>query len=155
MGNLKPPPDKIRCPRCDLWLNPDRFYKSKGRRPYGLSSRFKKCERGRLDAIPKKERTTDELRQIYAEHNMKRKFGLSWDDYLAMVERADGVCEICGKAETQVHHATGQAQRLSVDHDSETGLIRGILCSRCNRGIGFLQHDPDLLAAAIAYLATH
>lgn len=160
---MKTPPSKIRCPRCGLHLSPDRFYKSTGRRPYGLSSSCKKCERVRLDKISsdfrKGERLEDpEKRQARLirsmKNNLKRKFGIDLEQYWDMVNAAKGVCEICGKVESQIHHATGEAQNLSVDHDETTGKIRGILCSTCNRGIGFLQHDKQILQAAIKYLET-
>lgn len=41
---------------------------------------------------------------------------------------------------------------LHVDHDAETGKVRGMLCTNCNRGIGFLKHDTEILARAIKYL---
>lgn len=96
---------------------------------------------------------TDEVQKLrWVDGNLKKKFGISFEEYQVLVQKANSVCQICKLPETQIHHATGAPQRLAVDHDAESGEIRGILCSRCNRGIGFLQHDPVILAAAIDYL---
>lgn len=54
-------------------------------------------------------------------------------------------CAICG--------AEPEGRRLAVDHDDETGQARGLLCGLCNKGIGLLQHDPQVLTRAAAYLA--
>jgi hypothetical protein len=57
---------------------------------------------------------------------------------------------ICG---TDDPGGTGSNNRqFSIDHDHNTGEIRGLLCNNCNVGIGMLQHDPQLLACAIHYL---
>lgn len=53
-------------------------------------------------------------------------------------------CAICGREPG--------SRRLHVDHCHETGLIRGLLCSRCNSGIGLLRDDPELLKTAYNYL---
>jgi len=56
-----------------------------------------------------------------------------------------GVCAICGGI-------NDNDDALSVDHDHETGRIRGLLCSKCNKGLGSFNDDPELLRKAIAYL---
>ncbi len=77
---------------------------------------------------------------------IKNKYGLSSEDYQKMIKEQDNVCKICGKPEA------GYPGKLSVDHNHETGKIRGLLCHGCNCGIGFLKEDPEILKRAIAYL---
>jgi hypothetical protein len=60
------------------------------------------------------------------------------------------VCDICKRPEEQTRG--GVVRLLNRDHDHATGAWRGVLCSRCNTGIGYFRDDPELLAAAIAYL---
>jgi len=68
-----------------------------------------------------------------------------------MHDDREGLCDICGKEET-VLGSTGKVKALAVDHDHGTGRIRGLLCNNCNRGIGLLDKEPDLLRRALAYL---
>ena len=72
-----------------------------------------------------------------------RKFGLSDSEYEAL--HAIGRCEICGAPPPA-------ERRLSIDHDHQTGVVRGLLCNPCNMGIGLLQDSPEVLTAAAAYL---
>ena len=60
-------------------------------------------------------------------------------------------CAICGEPETAVSR-TGRPKSISVDHDHDTGRIRGVLCDRCNRALGYLRDNPDLLRRAADYL---
>lgn len=60
--------------------------------------------------------------------------------------KQNNVCAICKKPEM------AKRGTLAIDHDKITGKIRGLLCFKCNFGIGYLQHDTELLAAAIKYL---
>lgn len=53
-------------------------------------------------------------------------------------------CEICGVTEATV--------TLCVDHNHETGMLRGLLCNNCNAGIGLLGDSADRLEAAAKYL---
>ena len=59
--------------------------------------------------------------------------------------RQDGVCAIC-------HQTCSTGRMLAIDHDHDSGSVRGLLCSKCNPGIGFFQHDSARLESAIAYL---
>ena len=78
---------------------------------------------------------------------LERKFGMTYDDFCEKERSQGGVCAICGKFET---HRRGQ--RLCVDHDHETGQVRGLLCHHCNTALGLLGDDVSNLEAAIRYL---
>lgn len=67
-----------------------------------------------------------------------------------MVVAQDGRCAICREEETAT--ARGRVRSLAVDHDHETGAVRGLLCSRCNTALGLFRDNPALLLEAIAYL---
>jgi len=86
----------------------------------------------------------------YRRIQLRCKFGITVEDYDAMYAKQAGVCGICGKPETR--KVKGTLCHLAVDHDHETGKIRGLLCSKCNRGIGLLQDDIQLLSKAVAWL---
>jgi hypothetical protein len=88
--------------------------------------------------------------ESYRNRQLTTKFGLSLDEYNAILEDQGGVCAICGDAETKMWK--GRLCNLAVDHDHKTGRVRGLLCSNCNRGIGLLQDDIERLQAAINYL---
>ena len=83
--------------------------------------------------------------------NLRKAFGISIEEYEAMVLKQGGVCAIC-KGKPALRH--GEA-RLHVDHDHVTGKIRALLCSKCNLGIGQFQDSVLLLHSAIAYLEMH
>lgn len=72
-------------------------------------------------------------------------------EYVALFQRQDGLCAICGKQETTVSKF-GNLHALGVDHCHVTNVIRGLLCHRCNRGLGQFQHDTRLLMTAVRYL---
>ena len=77
-----------------------------------------------------------------------KKYLLTPAAYNERLDAQGGVCRICQKTP----NGKKAAARLHVDHDRETGALRGLLCSNCNMGIGHLKHDPETLRAAIRYL---
>lgn len=77
------------------------------------------------------------------EYRLKRKYGLTIENYNRMYTEQNGRCKICRK-----HY-----DKLFVDHDHSTGKIRNLLCNTCNSGLGLFQEDPIILASAIQYLA--
>jgi hypothetical protein len=74
--------------------------------------------------------------------HLKRKYGLTLEDFDAMLESQGGGCAICGRPDAD-----------NVDHDHETGRVRGILCWNCNVAIGQFEDDADRVVMAAAYLA--
>ena len=70
-----------------------------------------------------------------------KKYGITVEQYTQMMEDQDGFCAIC-YAEPATH----------IDHDHETGRVRGLLCGACNRGLGQFKEDADTVAFAAAYL---
>lgn len=60
---------------------------------------------------------------------LKHRFDLTVEQYDAMLEKQGGVCGMCGQT-------CSSGRRLAVDHDHQTGRVRGLLCVRCNRGLG-------------------
>ena len=78
-----------------------------------------------------------------------RQHGITPEERDVMIAERDGRCDICG--ERPVSPLPTQNQ-LHVDHDHNTGKIRGLLCSRCNRAIGALGDSVEGLLRAITYL---
>lgn len=72
-----------------------------------------------------------------------RRYGLTRDQYEALIIRSAGACAICEEVPTGT---------LYVDHDHDTGAVRGLLCSHCNFLLGNARNSPDRLLAAAAYL---
>jgi hypothetical protein len=83
--------------------------------------------------------------------NLKQNFGISIEQYQEMFDAQGGVCSICGKPETAKSNR-GELKMLAVDHDHKTGKIRGLLCQKCNNGIGHFEDNGNLLLRAIRYL---
>ena len=86
-------------------------------------------------------------------NDLKKTTGLTRHQYEIMYQRQDGHCAICRRKDTIKQRASID-RLLGVDHDHETGQIRGLLCYNCNLGIGHLKDSPDILREAIRYLET-
>lgn len=107
--------------------------------PDRVRARAAKAARERWNHNP------DKMRKAKFASALKSRFGMSMDDYQALIAKQGGGCAICKtvlEGLRQVH----------TDHDHGTGLVRGILCQRCNLGLGHFRDDTKLLRAAIGYL---
>ena len=78
-------------------------------------------------------------------YHLKRKYGLTLEEYGAMLEAQNHVCAICLEARPD-------ERTLHVDHDHETGVIRGLLCFRCNNALGDFREEYELFQRAANYL---
>lgn len=85
-------------------------------------------------------------------YQLNHLYGISLEDFDEMYRRQDGRCAICRRPEAELR---GRHTRLCVDHNHDTGAVRGLLCAECNLGIGALRGDdgPELLQRAVEYLS--
>lgn len=67
---------------------------------------------------------------------IEKTYGITSEQYWALYEAQGGHCYIC-------QWATGASRLLAVDHCHDTGYVRGLLCSVCNKFIGYLRNSPD------------
>lgn len=89
----------------------------------------------------------------YFFNQIKAKYGISKQDYLNMKEAQNNKCAICFEEETAPNTwKEDLSRRLAIDHDHRTGLVRGLLCYRCNTTLGKVDDNIKLLQNMIAYL---
>jgi hypothetical protein len=159
-----------RCKGCGLFKSLADFYANpKGRG--GLRPECKECtkqrrldwyarnrereiERVRVWSLAHPECVADRIRKATGspekkladrKSHLKRKYGITLDDYERMFAAQSGVCAICGEARPE-------ERTLHVDHDHETGIVRGLLCFRCNQAIGSLRETYEIFQRAADYL---
>lgn len=72
------------------------------------------------------------------------RHGITPEEFWAMYEEQDGCCPICDEVV--------EAEDSAIDHNHETGQVRGILCKTCNRALGLLKDSPSNLSRAFDYL---
>jgi len=144
------PADELQCHRCGESKPADEFY------PHASTARgyqywCKNCcaqgrrERARIPQDPN-------LTRKYA---LKTAYRITPEEYDTMYKRQEGRCAICGDRKSSWQPGMGVKGRqlfLVVDHDHQTGRIRGLLCTRCNIGIGQFREDPAIMNAAIQYV---
>jgi hypothetical protein len=90
--------------------------------------------------------STEKARKAGIDRHLTKTYGISADQYDALLASQGGVCAICQKPPGRFK------RRLAVDHHHASGAVRGILCVHCNRAIGLLLDRPDLCMAAASYL---
>lgn len=92
-------------------------------------------------------RNYDKQIKRFRENGLIRKYGISVEDYQRMLDRQEGRCAICGADKPGRNNKT-----FAVDHSHIDGSVRGLLCIKCNSGIGFFRDDPSLIRRAAFYV---
>jgi Recombination endonuclease VII len=88
----------------------------------------------------------------YMKRFYKNKYGISFEDYEAMLKKQNGLCAICRNPSTRVDARSKKIQRLNIDHCHTTRKVRGLLCSKCNHGIGLFGDNILLFESCIRYI---
>lgn len=138
-----------KCYVCKRVLSFSEFYPNRWRAS-GIHGECKECSRKQTKQrrINNPNMVADDRR-----YNIKRKYRISVLEYDLLFAAQLGLCSICKQPETAMWK--GRPKPLAVDHCHVTGENRGLLCSKCNVGLGYFRESAELLKAAITYLQTH
>jgi hypothetical protein len=79
-----------------------------------------------------------------------RTYGITAEQYYEMLDEQEGKCAICKSDSPNSERI--ESGKLFIDHCHETKKVRGLLCAKCNFGIGYLNDDVSLLQSAIEYI---
>jgi hypothetical protein len=82
--------------------------------------------------------------------HLRRQFGMSRKDFDKMLSEQGSVCAICSNPQ----RSRGK-KNLAVDHDKETGIVRRLLCDKCNMALGLMDHNPGIAVRIALYLMQH
>jgi len=159
------------CTECSVEKEISEFYKVP-RGKFGVMGKCKECIKKyqkdyHSEHPEKKQKYRNENKNIIRERNinyhinnpeakkrqaLKRTYGITLEQYNKLFESQNGVCAICGKPETDTNNRTNKVIQIAVDHNHQTGNVRGLLCGKCNRMLGLVDDKIEVLIKAIDYL---
>lgn len=130
----------------------EEFHRNNNNRTDGRAGKCKPCS-----AIYNKEwqaRNPEKARESWKKAELKsrnplrdraRKYGLTRAELVAMIESAEGKCQICDR----------ETERLAVDHCHNSRKVRGLLCLQCNTALGSFEDDLERMQKAVEYVKLH
>ena len=124
------------CTTCGVFKTVEHFKLEKDSRAFGGITMRSKC------------RPCEEHRK-WKKFIVKR-YGITHEEYYEMLAQQNNGCKICGS--TDNNNERCESNRLFIDHCHKTNKVRGLLCSKCNHGLGQFNDDIDRLQKAIEYL---
>lgn len=104
-------------------------------------------ERLRIEGV-RKQRERREARldhETRRRRDLRKKYGITVEDWDRLHDLQLGRCAIC-------HLPLAEVTKVCVDHDHVTGAVRGLLCTRCNQGLGYFQDSSEMLLSAARYI---
>jgi len=125
-----------KCRICNIVKSIQEFRPYGGNRK-GVRTLCRKCE---LDIRRKYEYPYRAEKAKY--YKIKDRYGLTKEEYDSLIEN-NPVCKSCKEEFTNTPH---------VDHDHKTGIVRGLLCNKCNKALGLLNDDPIKIVNLLQYL---
>ncbi len=135
------------CRTCNLEAKHQRYLNDPAT-AIARAKRWQQANPERVNATQRARRAKPEVKRRARADHLQRKFGMTIEQYDAMLEAQGGGCFICGRPPRE-------DISLHVDHDHSTGKVRGILCFCCNNALADFQDDPSLLRKAASYVTTN
>jgi hypothetical protein len=149
-GAKRDPDDRLHVGYCGV------CFRAYNRKRYAEDGRriTANCSMCGIERVPE-----DRVHQAYCPDcfnawRIQRTYGITPDDYAAMLEKQGGGCAICGVQQSQMWRES-RRRPLVIDHCHTSGKIRALLCDYCNRGLGQFRDSPALLRKAAEYLEAH
>jgi hypothetical protein len=130
-----------KCSKCNLEKDLNQFHK-RSNRPCGVRSICKECYK----VYPK---ILKSRLNYMREYDLMKSYNITIQKYNEMLLNQNGKCGICQR---DYKTLIGRKKFLCVDHNHKTNQVRGLLCDKCNRGIGMFNDCKDLLIVASEYL---
>ncbi|MNZ37629.1 Recombination endonuclease VII [compost metagenome] len=127
------------CTTCGEFKPYSQFFNSSQYKD-GYGYRCKSCDTVARKKFRAKHEVREKARQRY--RLVKCKYGLSKEEYDALLDKCDNCCMLCGD----------RPDFLCVDHCHTTNKARGLLCTKCNKGLGLLGDTKESLLKALKYL---
>lgn len=139
---------KAKCPKCGE-TDVSKFAKNSSK-PNGLQGYCRTCQSDM--------NRTSKVRHQRVPQNWKYRYNLTEKRYYEFFEAQGGVCALCGRPERMTRR--GKVIRLSIDHDhlccpgnkSCGKCVRGLLCNRCNKHLGYWGEDISIFEKAVSYV---
>ncbi len=131
----------IRCKDCDILIDSTNYVNNS----FGIRSKCRICfnlekRMGQsYSSLPK------EQKEKYENRRRKNKYGITGEDYNKLLKLQLEVCAICKQK-------CSSGDNLCVDHNHETGKIRGLLCRKCNLAVNLVQENEDTVWALMDYI---
>ena len=136
-----------KCNKCSQVKPITEFYKT-GRKtdkdPNNRHYTCKDCTKKRLKVSPSQ--SPERKRELF----LKRNYGITPDEYDAMLEMQSSKCAVC-----KTDAPGGKHNVFCVDHDHVTGKVRELLCKDCNIVLGIINDSPEHLGRLMAYIVKH
>ncbi len=151
-----------KCIECQTMKPVGDFHKDKSRAD-GLSNRCKSCRCKYEEVIQKNCVACGDMFSVSGKAKAQKycgrvcqrvhiRFGIDEYKLEDLLLRSDYKCAICGNPETNIDKRTGKVYELCIDHDHQTGEVRGVLCCSCNAAIGYFKDNIEIMQKATEYL---
>jgi len=133
------------CPSCETALPIAAFAINKSGRVGQARAYCKPCSVQKHQL--RRQQNPEHVLNIERKSKFKRQYGISLEQYEEMLQNQGYGCALCG-----VKKPSERTKYFAVDHCHNTGKVRGLLCTKCNRGLGLFNDRTEVLQKAINYL---
>lgn len=150
-GPTLPISEEKRCFSCTNTKSILDFHKGADRckdcaKVYAKEYREKNPEKAKAASKTAYKKNQEKHKKRVEVRRLERDYGLSQEDYHAMITKQNNRCAICDKA------GGFGLEKLVIDHCHKSGKVRGLLCRLCNTSLGGFRDDEELLMNAVYYL---